>query len=481
MGNVVFSSHQLVAKLDGFAEELLIEVHHEQPLTGGIFRIEQTDIGLGIRHAEVVAQYAVVEQQLHIMRFQLQAVGAPPPQFGISHIHQQFDIVVLARLVLHQQPHICGHQVNTPLQAQLLADERRLQNHLLTLEGIRLSQPVVARPLEQNIHHLAEMIDALLGIAPEVRCAESFTRAILQCLFPETARETVSQATSFTIDDIIESRIRKVTKQDRLRVGTLLQSVHSKEQRMVTVVSETGCYGGDIHQEIGLHHYQAGYERLGILVSSRIEQVQLHPLTHRLLQISVVDALFLILVVDGYLSVVCIGIDKPVVPTTHDASDVRENSFPPPTGGIPNICPPPTGGIPNICPPPTGSIPNICPPPTGGVGGGHRNQPHQRVRNVGVEYRRYQQRESPHIAEQVLTTERLSTVGVAAHRLNGYLVCLSDTAPLAEIIHLREHVSVSLPRVTKRLGTAEHQRLVQIAVGVASWLLHLSQRQAPVE
>ena len=87
LGDVIFGRHELVAELDGFAEELLVVVHHEQTLAGRILRIEQADVGLGIADAEVVAQHAVVEQQLHIVRLELQTVGALSAQVGILRVH----------------------------------------------------------------------------------------------------------------------------------------------------------------------------------------------------------------------------------------------------------------------------------------------------------------------------------------------------------------------------------------------------------
>ena len=71
-GDVVLCSHELVAELDGLAEQLLIEVHHQQTLAGRIAGVEQTDIGLPVADTEVIAQHTVVEQQLNVVVF---AVG----------------------------------------------------------------------------------------------------------------------------------------------------------------------------------------------------------------------------------------------------------------------------------------------------------------------------------------------------------------------------------------------------------------------
>ena len=85
--------YNLVAQLDGFAEELAVEVDVEQTLGGGIAGVEQADVHLIVGTAEVIAQDAVVEQQLHVVLLFLQAC-AGSRRFALQ-------VVVLARLLLH--------------------------------------------------------------------------------------------------------------------------------------------------------------------------------------------------------------------------------------------------------------------------------------------------------------------------------------------------------------------------------------------
>ena len=70
---------------------------------------------------EVVAQHAVVEQQLDVVRLGVEVLAN-----GWQVLHEAVDVPALARLLLHQQPHVVGHQVDAALQPEPFADERRL-------------------------------------------------------------------------------------------------------------------------------------------------------------------------------------------------------------------------------------------------------------------------------------------------------------------------------------------------------------------
>ena len=354
--------------------------------------------------------------------------------------------------MLHEQPHICRHQVDAALQTEPFTDERGFQDDFLPIEDRRLPQAVIPSA-KQQCHRLTEMVDALLGISPEVRGIEALASAILQSLFPETAGQAVGQAAPLVVDNVVEGCIGEVTQQDGLGIGPLLQTVDGIEQRVVSVVGEAGGNGRDVDEEVGLHHNQArpengqGHKGASPLCVLHIKQVQLHPLTDHLSQIGMVDALFLIQVVDGDLAVLGVGIDIVLVTATDDTADI--------------------------------AVVHASALLTLTVL--RRNQPHQAVGDVHAEDSRDEETESPHVVEQVLTAEWRLAVGVAAHRLNGNLVAQADAAPLAEIVHLREHVAVGLPRIAQSLGTAEHQRLVHIAVGVARRLHRLCQLSASLK
>ena len=113
-----FCGYNLISEFDGFAKQGAIVVDSHQTLIWGIARIEQAGIHLTVALVEVIAQNAVVEQQLHIVVLQLQAVGI---------VTQVFYLLVLARLLFYQQSHVGCHQVDTSLQSQFLANERGLE------------------------------------------------------------------------------------------------------------------------------------------------------------------------------------------------------------------------------------------------------------------------------------------------------------------------------------------------------------------
>ena len=70
--------------------------------------------------------------------------------------HPSLDIPVLAGLLLHQQTHIISHQVYTPLQSQLFANKRGLQQGMLAI--------IFA---EQHINGLSDVIYLLATIVLE--------------------------------------------------------------------------------------------------------------------------------------------------------------------------------------------------------------------------------------------------------------------------------------------------------------------------
>ena len=79
--------YQLVAVLDGFLEELLVVGYHHQSVLWTVFGVEQSDVHAVVAQLEVVLQYTIVEQELHIVRLQLITV--------ITRIHLMgFDIHV---------------------------------------------------------------------------------------------------------------------------------------------------------------------------------------------------------------------------------------------------------------------------------------------------------------------------------------------------------------------------------------------------
>ena len=118
--NKIVGGNDAIAQGDGLVEERLIEVHHNESTRQWVFGIEQAGIEFSYWEVEVLQQHTVVEQQLYVVVFLLIAaelVGT-----------LSLDVVVLARLLLDEQPEIGGHQVDAPLQAKPFADKRRLKD-----------------------------------------------------------------------------------------------------------------------------------------------------------------------------------------------------------------------------------------------------------------------------------------------------------------------------------------------------------------
>ena len=87
LGYLEGGGYQLVAVLDGFLEELLVVGYHHQSVLWTVFGVEQSDVHAVVAQLEVVLQYTIVEQELHIVRLQLITV--------ITRIHLMgFDIHV---------------------------------------------------------------------------------------------------------------------------------------------------------------------------------------------------------------------------------------------------------------------------------------------------------------------------------------------------------------------------------------------------
>lgn len=118
-----------VAQADGLPKQLLIEIDDHQSAGQRVFGIEQPDVGLVVAYVEILAQHAVVEQQLHVVVFLL----IRPVLVG----KVALDVEVLARFLLHEQLHVGRHEVDAALQAQLLAHEGRFQENLTAVVGER--------------------------------------------------------------------------------------------------------------------------------------------------------------------------------------------------------------------------------------------------------------------------------------------------------------------------------------------------------
>ena len=119
-GHAELAGHDAVAQLDDVVEETAEPCRVEHSLGEGIARIEQHQVGMLRRDAEVAAQHTEVEQQLGIVLLELHA------SFGVGALY--LDVIVLARFLLDEHPEIGRHEVDAAVDAELLTDERGLQN-----------------------------------------------------------------------------------------------------------------------------------------------------------------------------------------------------------------------------------------------------------------------------------------------------------------------------------------------------------------
>ena len=113
------------------------------------------------------------------------------------------NAVVTARLLLHEQSQVVGHQVNTSLQSQRFADERRLQQRMLTV--------VVGK---QFADHLFKVLRLLAGIVDEALTVEVVAGTELHGLFAERAPQRLRDIISLASfgNDIVEGCASEVSQ-----------------------------------------------------------------------------------------------------------------------------------------------------------------------------------------------------------------------------------------------------------------------------
>ena len=275
-GEVELPEDDGVAQADGLPKQLLIEIDDHQSAGQRVFGIEQPDVGLVVAYVEILAQHAVVEQQLHVVVFLL----IRPVLVG----KVALDVEVLARFLLHEQLHVGRHEVDAALQAQLLAHEGRFQEDLTAVVGERRAR------FEHRRTELAEEfghdLPDVLGLRECRRLEllvpiEVFAGAELQRLLLEVLLEGLFPfITVFSVDDVVERLAGKVTHQDGLAVGRRGHAVDGIGQRMVAIVGEAAGDTADIDQEIRLHDDELGRGPCPTGLRQRgcrhVNQVELH-------------------------------------------------------------------------------------------------------------------------------------------------------------------------------------------------------------
>ena len=126
VGNMKVPCHDEVADADGLSEQLLQVVHHDESVLGRILGIEKPEADAVETEVEIVAQYAIVEQQLHIVFLLHHAAVLAWALY--------LDVEVFARFLLYQQTEVGGKQVEASGDAKAFADERGLKDGLVETE-----------------------------------------------------------------------------------------------------------------------------------------------------------------------------------------------------------------------------------------------------------------------------------------------------------------------------------------------------------
>ena len=257
-GNKIVGGNDTIAQGDGLVEERLIEVHRDESTRQRVFGIEQACIKFAYGEVEVLQQHTIVEQQLYVVVFLLKAaelVGT-----------LSLDVVVLARLLLDEQPEIGGHQVDTPLQAKPFADKRRLKDGRVTRIASTLPSFLFCcrgfgrEQLGDNLLNVGSLIGGCLLVV--FLLVQVGTGAIVECLLAEVSTEGLLPVVrAIAIDDVVEHTAGEITQQQRLRVGVRLQAANGIAQRMMAVALEAAGDGTDIDEVVWLHDDKGGKQR----------------------------------------------------------------------------------------------------------------------------------------------------------------------------------------------------------------------------
>lgn len=311
------------------------------------------------------------------------------------------DIVVAARLLLDQQPHVGGHEVDTALDAQPLADEGRLEDGPVAPVGTAARGGVGG---EEIVYDAAQIVDLRLGVAFECGSAGKVgASAVVERPLAEVGAQGVEPVVvRRVVDDVVEGAPGKVTQEYGIGVGGRAEPVGDIGEGMVAVVGEAARYLADVEQIVGLDDDEPGLEVLALMA---VDEVELHAALEQGLQIAVGG------VVDGVgvarAFAVGMDVDKLVVMVGDHAAQIAA------VYGVAEV-----GGTPH-----DGQTAHKG---RGHVGGGDcRHEQSQRAQVVGP----------------VGVGDGLGAVGVAAHGLNLLPVGGAHGTAATQVVDLRKQVA----------------------------------------
>ena len=167
-GYLKLDSDGFVAEAQGFVYQLTQVGHVDQSIGQAKLGIEQVDARVLLMEVEI--ENAEVEQQLHVVfLYDLVAVAV---------VEVTFNKVVTSRFLFDEQFEVCGHEVDTSLQSELLTDEGWFHDGFLHV--------VVA---SQFVDDVFEVVRLPCGIVFELHCIKVGASHIFECFLPETALE----------------------------------------------------------------------------------------------------------------------------------------------------------------------------------------------------------------------------------------------------------------------------------------------------
>ena len=330
---------------------------------------------------------------------------------GVSRLNEE----VLARLLLHQQLPVGGHQVNTTRNAQSFAHKRRFQDGLI---------PVVL--LKERFHRLLDIGGLPLGIFQELPGIEVGTGAEIQGFLLEALHEGGVHAAVFIVDGIVERLTGEVAQKDGLRDCRGCHAVQRVHERVMPEFLEATGNAADIDEEVGLDNDERRNQPPFFF--PHLQQIQLHTLLQHILQVvqmlsGIVDEYHI-----GGLFLSGGGRNHLFVPLLNNTAKIIVTFL---VLGIRN----PVRG---------------------------RNTSNDFVRDGYLEDSRDEETERTDVVHQVFIRQGLMAIAMSAHGLNGNPVADGYMMLLTKIIHLREQVSVGLVGVAYRLMTGKDEETVNL-------------------
>ena len=221
----------------------------------------------------------------------------------------------LARLLLHQHAEVLLQVVHTPLQAQHLRKERRLND---AVPAVKVGQGLWQRHLQRLYNVVLLPLRLLVKSCSPLNVQQTDSMVFEESLHCVGVWASVRQM----VNDIVEQLSGHITQYDSLRRLLRLQFLYQLHCRRVGIVGKAMCHGRDIDQIVGLEDYQLRIDHT--IVPARTDQVQLCVTPEQLLQVSPVEVVVLVAMGIAHRLQFAVGrifslhINKLIVPLLND-------------------------------------------------------------------------------------------------------------------------------------------------------------------